>query len=765
MPKYLSFLLLSILIVLLAFASIQLWAPADETNSVQLTATEIQWLKDHPVIKVAIDPDFAPYEFHDGQQAQGIAMDYLEYIEYQHGIKFEIARFKDWTDSLDSIRNKKADMLSAVGDTPQRSEYMLFTESYISMQNVVLIRSDTSDDFADTDLATMHVAVIKDYIAQDLLELHYPGIRLYKATDISDGLRSLSLGQVDAFVVDSAQAAYYIPKIGANNLKMNKNISLGFDLPLHFGIRKDAPELRSILSKIINSIPEEIDEQIQNNWKTNSFEPGINTQLFVSVIILVAVIALSGFLMVLWNSTLNAQVEQKTENMRSEIEKRITVEEQLRKLINAIPYPVSVKDTKGIYIYANSAYSDLINVPVANIIGNQDMDLLDISPTITRSVMSDGDVTVLRSQQPYTIKSIEVPLARGHKVFDITKLPFQIDETEPNGILSFSVDITEQHDSQVDLKNLNEHLEEIVEQRLKEFTEKNDKLLESFTLLQTSEQNLTALNNELSTSLDVLQRTQDKLVEVEKFAALGRSASGIAHELNTPIGIGISAVTYGFSEIKSVSDKVKDRSISVRSIVNKLERVEQSLDLVDSSISKMLDIAKSLDKLTTTQWKEEDDSFLLRNLIHECFERTQKRLKEDAIEPYDDIQLNIECDPELKINTSLEACRTVFDSLLHNSFVHGFVTYKDPKIIRIECSLKGNQINIHYEDNGVGVNSEDLSKIMEPLYTSRRGSNNLGLGLSIVYNIIVKNLDGKLKIRNVDTGGLALDFDIKLNNH
>ncbi len=237
--------------MLLSLASIQMWEPVNTAYEVQFTAQERQWLRDNPIIRVAIDPDFAPYEFYQGGQAQGIGLDYLEYMTYQYGLEFEVTHYDSWTDSLDAIRNEEADIITALVESPQRAEFMLFTPSYTAIQNVVLVRNDTNSDFSEAEMTTMDVAVIKDYFAQDLLELHYPGISLYEASDISDGLRALSFGQVDAFVVDSAQAAYYIPKIGVNNLKMNDNIRLGFDLPLRFGVRKNAKELRSVLSKII----------------------------------------------------------------------------------------------------------------------------------------------------------------------------------------------------------------------------------------------------------------------------------------------------------------------------------------------------------------------------------------------------------------------------------------------------------------------------------------------------------------------------------
>ncbi len=480
MPKYLSFFLISLLLVLLSLASIQMWEPVNTAYEVQFTAQERQWLRDNPIIRVAIDPDFAPYEFYQGGQAQGIGLDYLEYMTYQYGLEFEVTHYDSWTDSLDAIRNEEADIITALVESPQRAEFMLFTPSYTAIQNVVLVRNDTNSDFSEAEMTTMDVAVIKDYFAQDLLELHYPGISLYEASDISDGLRALSFGQVDAFVVDSAQAAYYIPKIGVNNLKMNDNIRLGFDLPLRFGVRKNAKELRSVLSKIIRGIPQDVHEQIQQKWETDAFEPGIDTRLFVILSVLISTLLLSGALMLLWNHTLNQQIEEKTKNIRQEINKRKTVENQLRELINAIPYPVSVKDAQGIYVYVNSAYSDLISIPAAKIIGHQDTALYDLSKNVNRMIMSDGDKWVIESKEAYKIKALEITNETGHKVYDVTKLPFYINDTGRLGVLSFSVDITEQHDSQEDLQTLNDHLEEIIDQRVIEYKEKNEKAFGCF---------------------------------------------------------------------------------------------------------------------------------------------------------------------------------------------------------------------------------------------------------------------------------------------
>lgn len=760
MPKYLSFVLIFILIALLAFASLQIWTPSEDAYIVEFTTAEREWLKDHPIITVAIDPEFAPYEYYRDNKAHGIAMDYLEYIEYQYNLKFEFTHTDNWTDSVEAVKTGEADMLSAVAKTPQREEFLLFSEPYTIIQNVVLIRNDYNDNFDDTELASMHVAVIKDYYSQNLLELHYPGINLYKATDISDGLRALSLGRVDAFVVDSAQATFYIPEVGANNLKMNSNISLGFDLPLHFGVRQTAPELRNILSKIVNGIPADVDEQILNNWNVHAFEPGISSSLILTVIAIAAIIVLSSVLMIAWNSTLNTQVEDKTKDMRKEIENKKIVESQLRDLINAIPYPVSVKTHEGIYIYANEAYSDLVSIPVANIIGQQDRELYKVSPYVNETIMLQGDEYVLGTNQTYRINAHVARHSKGRLILDSTKLPFKISDNAPNGILNFSVDITEQYDTAADLKELNENLEEIVESRIHEYTQKNEELVQSLNTLQESEHKLIDLNKELEISLEVLNKTQDKLVEVEKFAALGRSASAIAHEMNTPLGVGISAISFGQSEIRYISNGIEDKSLHMSTLLDKLDRVEESLHLVESSVSKMLTVTHSLNLLTMEEWNEPPVSFELKSLIETCYNMQYEIYSKQFPQFENQLHFELNCDEGIHLNASIQAFGILFENLINNTFSHGFVAYKEPKVIRIACSKDDAFLKIRYEDNGVGIEDSQLASILEPLYTSKRGSGFLGLGLSIVYNVVVRNFKGKLDFFAPDSGGFGADIKI-----
>jgi len=760
MRKYISFFLLAALIVLLTFISIQLWSPVEDVSEVTFSVTEQEWLKAHPVITVAIDPEFAPYEFTEGEQIQGIAIEYLNYIELQYGLKFEITHADNWTDSLNALKSQEVDMLSAVARSPQRDVYTLFTESYTTIQNVVLIRQDTPADFTDKDLTSMYVAVIKDYFAQDLLELHYPGIQLYKALDISDGLRALSLGEVDAFVVDSAQASYYIPRTGANNLKMNNTISLGFDLPLHFGIRKNAPELRNILSKIIQGIPQEVHDQIQNQWSTDAFDPGIDTKLLVSIMFLGGIILLSSVLMVFWNTSLNKLVASKTADVREEIENRAIVEDQLHELIHAIPYPVSLKNYKGVYIYANRAFSDLIGLPVDKIKGQQDTTLYNLSQSINKTLMSDGDLDVLYSSETFHIDALDVLVSNEKRVFEVTKRPLKTDDVSPHGILSFFVDITDEHTSQNQLKDLNEHLEEIINDRVNEFNNRNKDLTFSLAELQSSEQSLIHLNKELQVSLDVLETTQSKLVEVEKFAAMGRASSAIAHEMNTPLGIGVSAASFSHNQIKSILNGLQEQNISKKEIVERLNQINESSELIGSNADKLILISKRLNMLTSEDWPSNSISTNMESFIRENSQLIMNNIKRKAPALSYPVDVVLDCPEAIYTNISTKALFTIFESLIWNSHLHGFVSYKSPKKINIDCYESDRALHIKYRDNGIGVNDDELTHILEPLYTSKRGSGSLGLGLSIIYNIVVLNYKGKINVSNSEKGGLTVYIQI-----
>ena len=111
--------------------------------ALDLTTQEEAWLAAHPVIRVGIDPAWPPYEFVDKQgQYRGISADYMTLISHKLGIRLEVTKDKTWIEVKKQLEQKRLDISPSVAQTPQRREFLSFTQAYISFPVVILTRVD-----------------------------------------------------------------------------------------------------------------------------------------------------------------------------------------------------------------------------------------------------------------------------------------------------------------------------------------------------------------------------------------------------------------------------------------------------------------------------------------------------------------------------------------------------------------------------------------------------------------------------------------------
>lgn len=255
----LSLLISFVFMVLLAFAG-----PAEphtvNTESVVLSAEEMAWLAEHPVVRLAPDPDFPPIEFVDKNgNYRGIAADFIHLLESKLPLKFEIVVLKNWNEAIKQAQSRQIDMFGAAVPTPERLKYMRFTRPYVEFPAVVLVR-DSAVDFPHLDeLKGKRVAVVSNYADHEYMLRTYPEIPLDVMPDISSGLRQVSFGKVDAMVLNLASASYYIQKDGISNLKVTQDTDFVFDLS--FASRSDWPLLTTILEKGLAAISAEEKKQ------------------------------------------------------------------------------------------------------------------------------------------------------------------------------------------------------------------------------------------------------------------------------------------------------------------------------------------------------------------------------------------------------------------------------------------------------------------------------------------------------------------------
>lgn len=285
-------------------------APQHDASNV-LTAAEQAWLKAHPDIRLGYDPEFFPFEFrNDKGQFSGIAADYVDILERQFGIEMQVAENLDWSQVMDEVAHRKIDVLSCVGRTEERSAYLLYTQPYCQYQRVILTRSDMPfitglDDVAHLRIgaqeATTHDAFLRESTEYSFIT--YPSMR--------EAVLALSSGKIDALVGNLASSAYWIRHLNLTNLKIAAPASSEV-YTLHFAVRKDWPELVSILNKCLARIDQMVREDIQQRWVNLEYEPEAAQRAAWRAVLrttLIAAVVIA--LVLLWLSRLKREVQRR----------------------------------------------------------------------------------------------------------------------------------------------------------------------------------------------------------------------------------------------------------------------------------------------------------------------------------------------------------------------------------------------------------------------------------------------------------------------
>lgn len=321
-------------------------------KSVNLTATERQWLKNHPVIRVAPDPDYPPIEsFDKNDNLTGISTSYLQLLNEKLGIKFDVKRLPSWDAVIGAAKSRDIDMLSAATETTARTKYMSFTRPHIELPGVIIVQENKKQFTTLKSLHGKKVGVVSNYVWQEWVTRDHPSIKLQPVRDLQTGLLLVSFGQLDAMVANLATASYYIKKMGVTNLSVAGET--GYFARLAIASRKDWPILHSILEKTISSISPEQHKNIVSRWIGLSTSKTLDTStILVSTLIILAVTVLIIGGNLFWNYSLRQRVRRQSETLRES-------EERYRKIVDLSPDAVFIcADRK--FILCNNAFLNQI---------------------------------------------------------------------------------------------------------------------------------------------------------------------------------------------------------------------------------------------------------------------------------------------------------------------------------------------------------------------------------------------------------------------
>jgi ligand-binding sensor domain-containing protein/signal transduction histidine kinase len=259
-------------------------------------------------------------------------------------------------------------------------------------------------------------------------------------------------------------------------------------------------------------------------------------------------------------------------------------------------------------------------------------------------------------------------------------------------------------------------------------------------------------NEELQITLENLQKTQEQLIQSEKMAALGGLVAGVAHEINTPVGISITAASSLAEETADMAEKYRAEKISRMEFKDYLNTANQSARLIMSNMEKAAGMIQSFKQVSVDQSTEEKRKFKLKEYSEDVLRSLYPKFKGKKV------NFTLEMDENLELDSYPGAYSQILTNLVMNSLVHGFEG-KNKGNIEIGARQKNSELEIHYRDDGRGIPDSDLGRIFDPFFTTDKRSGT-GLGLHIVYNLVSQKLQGEISCSSKLDEGVEFKISI-----
>jgi signal transduction histidine kinase/ligand-binding sensor domain-containing protein len=264
------------------------------------------------------------------------------------------------------------------------------------------------------------------------------------------------------------------------------------------------------------------------------------------------------------------------------------------------------------------------------------------------------------------------------------------------------------------------------------------------------------LENIVSKRTSELKIAQEKLFQSEKMAALGELVAGVAHEINTPVGVGVTASSQLKENTNSIRSLFKDENISVEDLDQFIDSTLEISDILMTNLDRAAQLIQSFKQVAVDQSSDESRTFDLKAYIEEVVLSLNPQIKRT------NHRVEVSGSGKLEVTSYAGAISQIISNFILNSIQHG---YKDQErgLINIELSKENSNINITYKDDGSGIPLEYQNKIFNPFFTTARGAGGSGLGLHIVYNLVVQKLNGSIEYNGTENTGAIFNITIPIS--
>ena len=254
-------------------------------------------------------------------------------------------------------------------------------------------------------------------------------------------------------------------------------------------------------------------------------------------------------------------------------------------------------------------------------------------------------------------------------------------------------------------------------------------------------------NSELIQTLEKLHQFQRQMVQNEKMASLGDMVAGVAHEVNTPIGLGVTASTMMLDRLSDMRKSFEDKTLKASSLSKFINEGEENLNIIYRNLNRAAELISSFKQVAVDQSSENNRIFSFSKLMEEILMSMRPKLRKVKH------QIHVHCAPDLVVESKAGPINQIMINLIMNSIIHGFEDMDEGQIdITIEF-IDNTKVCIEFKDNGKGIPEHLRKRIFDPFVTTKRGQGGSGLGMHLVYNLVTQALNGSISIvSEVDQG-------------
>lgn len=692
-------------------------------KKIKFTKEEISYMQNNNIITFS-SPIFTPIIDYKDSHFKGIISEYIKEIENKTGLNIVFTPSSSIAETTKAYFEKKYDLFPFLTLHKKKYELDAYPLSYknrnienvvsniLTTHNISIITKKNNVIMQKlSDLSGKTIALTKGYALYNYIKNNKLDIKIIETNNFEESLNLVELGKVDASAAFFESAVYSINN-NHQNLKISGVFDLKFDLRLI--VQKDNKILISIINKVLKTITPSKREEFRKKWINTEVREVINYTVIYNILIVFFLILIVILYFMRKLSNAKNKIEEQKNNFK------VLLEDSNDSII-------LIKNYK--YIFANSSALNMFEINKFDPLSS--LNIGDLSP----KYQIDGMESIVKLKL-YIKKCLEDGTVRFEWLFLLKNKNLWADvvftkiiQNDDFVIHSVSRDITEK-----------KYLE----------TEVRNKSLD----LQIQNDEIIKFNKELKTNFEILKEAQNKLIESEKMASLGSLVAGISHEINTPVGIGLTGISHFLEISKNLQKKYDEDEMSEDDFTSYLKTSNELAVLIYSNLKKAASLVNSFKQVAVDQSSEEKRFFDLKEYLNEIL------ISIHSVTVKRKIKIEVFCEKNIKINSYAGSYSQIITNLIMNSLTHAFK--KDEKgVITITVVKYEEELRIIYKDSGCGIKKENLSKIFDPFYTTNRDNGGSGLGLSVIYNIVTSKLNGNIRCTSIPDYGI--EFTIVIN--